>query len=758
MGLFKKKLFFLLIFLHLRNLVSAISSMTYYLIIVKAFLFSLVTTFSCAILYSQEGKIWVTVGNKEFHQKYSNTNGIFVSSDTLFNELIHKFAINNFHQALPASRNKELSKVYELTCDCNEHELMQAISKSSLPFSKPELAPKYELLNEPNDYNTSFATDYALDLIKAKEAWDITHGDTNIVIAITDANYHLNHEELVGKVNYVSPNPASDYTHGTVVAITAAGNTNNGLGKSSIGFDTHLELRAMGYNDVLEASYAGAQIVNLSWASGCDFVDYLQAVIDEVHNNGTIIIAAAGNGGTCGAPGNFVYPASFNHVISVSSVGPYDNHERYIGNLASTHQHNTAVDLCAPGYDVPLSTAPGIYTTGNGSSFAAPFVAGTAALMLAVNSCLNPDEVEYILKETASNIDAQNQGYIGLIGAGRLNAQAAVQMASTFNTFTMGVNKTIECSSMSQGLSLNLNQGGVAPYSILWNNGSTVATVSNLIPGDYSVIVRDSAGCVASYSTQINMVLPIVLNEQLNDPLCYGAPNGEITLNVTGGQGNFNYLWNTGETTPGINELTPGVYFVIVTDSEGCSGGEIYELHEPTQLSAILEKTDIFYSAGGTIDLTISGGTIPYSYVWSNGESTQDLNNLNSGFYEVIITDLHGCIISLNTFIDLASPFDWINNPAELVSSAEQVGITESQITNQVLTVKYDPATQKMNFSWTFNGLVNLSLFNLNGQLVQEYKNISSKEYCLDNIAKGEYLFRLSDNNTFHLARKISFY
>ena len=378
--------------------------------------------------------------------------------------------------------------------------------------------------------------------------------------------------------------------------------------------------------------------------------------------------------------------------------------------------------------------------------------------MLAVNPCLNSDEVEYILKETAANIDGQNQAYIGLLGAGRLNAQAAVQMASTFNTFSMGASKTIDCSNMSQGIALSLNQGGIAPYTVNWSNGSTATALTNLNPGTYSVIVRDSAGCVSAYSAQISTVAPIFLNEQLHDPLCYGAPNGEITLSVTGGQGNYNYLWNTGETTSDIQGLIPGVYFVIVSDSAGCSGAEIYELHEPTQLLVDLQKTDIFYSAGGSIDLTVSGGTAPYSYLWSNGTSDEDLTNLIPGFYEVIVLDANGCELSLNTTVELASPFDEMNEPAELLSSAEQVGLSNAQTLDQDITIKYNPANQKMNLSWTFDGVVNLSLFNLNGQLVQEFKQFSGKNLELDNFAKGEYLFRLTDNSKINLIRKISFY
>jgi hypothetical protein len=263
---------------------------------------------------------------------------------------------------------------------------------------------------------------------------------------------------------------------------------------------------------------------------------------------------------------------------------------------------------------------------------------------------------------------------------------------------------------------------------------------------------------VSAYSAQISTVAPIFLNEQLHDPLCFGAPNGEITLSVTGGQGNYNYLWNTGETTSDIQGLIPGVYFVIVSDSAGCSGAEIYELYEPTQLLVDLQKTDIFYSAGGSIDLTVSGGTAPYSYLWSNGTSDEDLTNLIPGFYEVIVLDANGCELSLNTTVELASPFDEMNEPAELLSSTEQVGLSNAQTLDQDITIKYNPANQKMNLSWTFDGVVNLSLFNLNGQLVQEFKQFSGKNLELDNFAKGEYLFRLTDNSKINLIRKISFY
>jgi subtilisin family serine protease len=102
------------------------------------------------------------------------------------------------------------------------------------------------------------------------------------------------------------------------------------------------------------------------------------------------------------------------------------------------------------------------YTTGNGSSFAAPYVSGTIALMLSVNNCLTSEQVEMILKSTCVNIDAQNPSYVGLLGAGRLNAGAAVAMAASYATMNISGTNTFNCGTLQQGIALDLT-GVAAP-------------------------------------------------------------------------------------------------------------------------------------------------------------------------------------------------------------------------------------------------------------------------------------------------------
>lgn len=428
---------------------------------------------------AQKTKIWLTVND--------------VSQ---LGTISSQFDISYSKKALPDSRMEKLQKVYEIEINGDYSEFINFVNKSK-SFTQPEVIEDFTLLYEPNDYNLMFPEDYALDLINAKEAWDVTSGSPVIKIGVSDSNFDPLHEELDGKVAHMSSDiNGSNYNHGIAVAATAAGNTDNGVGKSSIGNKCELMLYGMNYNHLLQATYAGARVLNISWASGCYYNSYYQNVINEVYNNGTVIIAAAGNGPTCGGADNYVYPASFENVISVSSIGPDDNHQRLPEDEMSTHQHNDSVDLVAPGYDVALTIAENVYTTGNGTSFAAPYVAGAVGLMLSVNPCLSPADVEMILKSTAVSVEAQNPLYIGELGAGRLDAHAAVQMAEDLIPidFDVLLNEAT-CTNGVPGITIQLNNGDLNNYNLQWSDGSNDWTRNDLDAGTYNFTISSPEGC-----------------------------------------------------------------------------------------------------------------------------------------------------------------------------------------------------------------------------------------------------------------------
>jgi len=386
--------------------------------------------------HSQNGKVWVTIAN-EADVPYFNSNRVLVSDDSAFNQQIQSLQIFSSVKALPAAQTPALQKVYELECNCTLSQLQGTLMSEVSAISGVYPSPVYDTLHTPNDYSLSVGVNnYALNLINAQQAWDITTGDSNVVIAISDQDYSANHPELIGKYVQIYQGGATP-THGNAVAILAAGNTNNNIGLSSIGYNCKLGLYTMNYNEVLIAAYAGYKVINMSWSSGCFYNPYEQLCVTEAFNAGAFLVAAAGNGITCNGAWNYVYPAAYDHVFAVTSIGQNDNHIQYGNDTTATHQHHNKVDLSAPGYDVAIYPINNWILNSSGTSYAAPQVSGTVGLMLSVNPCLSRIDIDTILKLSSVNIDALNPQFAGKIGAGRLNAFAAVQMAQNWNTQPM---------------------------------------------------------------------------------------------------------------------------------------------------------------------------------------------------------------------------------------------------------------------------------------------------------------------------------
>lgn len=200
--------------------------------------------------------------------------------------------------------------------------------------------------------------------------------------------------------------------------------------------------------------------------------------------------------------------------------------------------------------------------------------------------------------------------------------------------------------------------GGVAPYTYFWSNGSTSEDQFNLVGGPYAVTIRDANNCTLTRTIDLggNRGLDIDVNK--TDVTCKGEATGAISLNVFGGTGNFTYAWNTGATTRSISGLTAGVYECVVTDEDGCDNTVSVIIAEPSQvLSAQVDFTDLLTCFGGNDGVamaTPSGGTAPYTYLWSTGERTSSVSGLVAGSYNVIIEDFNGCVFQ-RTF-EVAEP------------------------------------------------------------------------------------------------------
>ncbi|MBK6821431.1 MAG: SprB repeat-containing protein [Bacteroidetes bacterium] len=138
--------------------------------------------------------------------------------------------------------------------------------------------------------------------------------------------------------------------------------------------------------------------------------------------------------------------------------------------------------------------------------------------------------------------------------------------------------------------------------------------------------------------------------------LCNSGTTGTIDLTVSGGTLPYGYNWSNGSTTEDLTGLSVGNYTVTVTDGNGCTATLSIAIAEPVALALSETHTDVLCNSGttGTIDLTVSGGILPYGYNWSNGSTTEDINSLSVGSYTVTVTDGNGCTATLS--IAIAEP------------------------------------------------------------------------------------------------------
>ncbi|MCB0705891.1 MAG: T9SS type A sorting domain-containing protein [Saprospiraceae bacterium] len=189
-------------------------------------------------------------------------------------------------------------------------------------------------------------------------------------------------------------------------------------------------------------------------------------------------------------------------------------------------------------------------------------------------------------------------------------------------------------------------EGGTMPYAYLWNTGATTPVISGLFPGVYSLTVTDANGCTVSQTVEVVPPDQIILDIQETDITCNGAMDGSLTVLASGGQAPYSYIWNTGATSPTISNLGPGVYAVTVTDANGCQATDNELLLQPAVLTLSINGNNATCPNGndGTATASASGGTSPYSYMWSNGQSGPNVINLSPGVYTVTATDAHDCV------------------------------------------------------------------------------------------------------------------
>jgi gliding motility-associated-like protein len=207
------------------------------------------------------------------------------------------------------------------------------------------------------------------------------------------------------------------------------------------------------------------------------------------------------------------------------------------------------------------------------------------------------------------------------------------------------INTTTQCFNDSTGGTVSVVTGGTIPYNLFWSTGSLNDTLTGLPAGTYFLSVTDIHSCFFVDSTWVGEPDSIQFVFSTDSVNCFQGSDGSAMVTVTGGTAAFTYNWGNGMSGDSIGGLSAGNYLVTVTDANGCTNADHTTVYEPTDLRINVNYGDLtcFESNDGWATVSAIGGTPPYTFEWSTGQTEDSIYNLPAGPYSVTVTDSRGC-------------------------------------------------------------------------------------------------------------------
>ncbi|MFM7725298.1 MAG: SprB repeat-containing protein, partial [Flavobacteriales bacterium] len=275
------------------------------------------------------------------------------------------------------------------------------------------------------------------------------------------------------------------------------------------------------------------------------------------------------------------------------------------------------------------------------------------------------------------------------------------------------------CFNFNNGTATADVTGGTPPFSYEWTSGATVVsnsqTATNLGVGTYSVTVTDAGGCANTSSVTITDPPALTITPQvITNVGCNGESTGGIQVDVNGGTLPYQFSWSNGETTEDLINIPAGNYTLTVTDTQGCVQSFNQLVDQPTQIDSLISGTTLtvvnvscYGGTDGSVSISVSGGTPPYNFFWSDGSFDSLLVNQPAGPVEVLVRDANGC--SSTTAITITEPDELIANIQSVSLYQGAYNVTCNGATDGSIDLEISGGTPVYSYSWS-NGDLNQDL------------------------------------------------
>ncbi len=288
-----------------------------------------------------------------------------------------------------------------------------------------------------------------------------------------------------------------------------------------------------------------------------------------------------------------------------------------------------------------------------------------------------------------------------------------------------------------------LTAQGTGPFSFLWPNGDTLSQKTSLCSSIYFVMMTDASGCIASDSISVYSPQAMQILFNIHKPLCFQSCDGALQSLVTGGTSPYVYTWSDGSTGSDLNNICSGTYQLSVTDTNGCTVNKSQYVSQPARINI---QTNVQHAScvscnDGSAQVSISGGSPPYSLLWSDGDTNLSISGKLPGTYVFCITDVNQCqecdslVIGFDVNIEemqsgeikvWPNPFtDLISIDRTVIRSTERLFLTlRGPLGNVLLKHNCENQTEHINATDLSEGIYFLEVRDRNNSLQANFRLI----------------------------------
>lgn len=570
-------------------------------------------------------------------------------------------------------------------------------------------------------------------------------------VGLTAGNYSLTVTDASGCIYTISETVAN--TTGTLQIDNAVINNENcGNGNGAINLIVSGGTPAYSYSwsngpttQDLSSISAGMYNVIVTDANGCQVTDSYTLINDA----GTLSFSSVNTAELCSDASG-----SINLTVNGGTPG-----YTYLWNNASTSEDLTGINAGTYSCDITdglgcsISTGP-IVIGNNPGTLAVGYTAvnetcgaSNGSIDLVVTG--GDGSYTYLWSNASTSQDltslaAGTYSYTVTDGNGCV-VTGDVVVTNTSAGFSVSVAATDEMCNDNAGAIDLTTSGGSAPITFTWNNAATTEDISSLNEGIYNCTITDNNGCevqtgniiISNSSGTLSLDNIDIVNENCGNGI------GSIDIAISGGTLPYTYLWSNAATTQDLLLLSAGNYSCTVTDAAGCSldlSATVNDDPGNLQITAQTVTNETCGSNNGSINITVAGGTPAYSYVWSNGPTTQDVSSLNEGNYSVLISDAGGC--------SFTTDFTIVNAGGTMMISSSVIGNEVCGNSGGSIDIALTDGTAPFLFNWS------------NGAITEDISGLTAGNYSvtitdINSCATSGSFTVGSDNGTLTLVSSV---